>query len=61
MLFQIAEDLSKMEIVLAVDEADIGQVKAGQEVSFSVDAFPDRQYRGTVAAGAAVGRPTPTT
>jgi len=47
-LFQIAEDLSKMEIVLAIDEADIGQVKAGQKVSFSVDAFPDRQYGGTV-------------
>jgi len=47
-LFQIAEDLSKMQIILAVDEADIGQVKAGQVVSFSVDAFPDRQYRGTV-------------
>ena len=47
-LFQIAEDLSKMQIILAVDEADIGQVKADQVVSFSVDAFPDRQYRGTV-------------
>jgi len=47
-LFQIAEDLSKMQIILAVDEADIGQVKAGQVVSFSVDAFPDRQYRGSV-------------
>ncbi len=47
-LFQIAEDLSKMEIVLAIDEADIGQVKAGQNVSFNVDAFPDRQFRGVV-------------
>lgn len=47
-LFQIAEDLSKMEIVLAIDEADIGQVKAGQNVSFNVDAFPDRQFRGQV-------------
>ncbi|HEX2596927.1 MAG TPA: efflux RND transporter periplasmic adaptor subunit [Luteimonas sp.] len=47
-LFQIAEDLSKMQIILAVDEADIGQVKAGQVVSFSVDAFPDRQYKGSV-------------
>ena len=47
-LFQIAEDLSKMEIVLAIDEADIGQVKPGQAVSFSVDAFPDKQYRGSV-------------
>ncbi|MFL6591496.1 MAG: efflux RND transporter periplasmic adaptor subunit [Luteimonas sp.] len=47
-LFQIAEDLSKMEIVLAIDEADIGQVKPGQHVTFSVDAFPDRQFHGTV-------------
>ncbi len=47
-LFTIAEDLSKMEIVLAIDEADIGQVKPGQAVSFSVDAFPDKQYRGQV-------------
>ncbi|KQZ66615.1 MULTISPECIES: efflux RND transporter periplasmic adaptor subunit [unclassified Lysobacter] len=47
-LFQIAEDLSKMEIVLAIDEADIGQVKAGQSVSFTVDSFPDRQFRGKV-------------
>ncbi len=47
-LFQIAEDLSKMEIVLTIDEADIGQVKTGQGVSFGVDAFPDRQFRGTV-------------
>jgi HlyD family secretion protein len=47
-LFQIAEDLSKMQIVLAIDEADIGQVRQGQVVTFSVDAFPDKQYRGTV-------------
>ena len=47
-LFQIAEDLSKMQIILAVDEADIGQVNAGQVVSFGVDAFPDRQYKGSV-------------
>ncbi len=47
-LFQIAEDLSKMEIVLQIDEADIGQVKSGQGVNFTVDAFPDRAFRGTV-------------
>ncbi|HEY5803914.1 MAG TPA: efflux RND transporter periplasmic adaptor subunit [Lysobacter sp.] len=47
-LFKIAEDLAKMKIELAVDEADIGQVRAGQGVSFTVDAFPDRQFRGTV-------------
>ncbi|MFS8063928.1 MAG: efflux RND transporter periplasmic adaptor subunit [Luteimonas sp.] len=47
-LFQIAENLSQMQIVLAIDEADIGQVKAGQAVTFNVDAFPDRQYQGVV-------------
>jgi HlyD family secretion protein len=47
-LFQIAEDLSQMQIVLAIDEADIGQVKPGQAVAFNVDAFPDQQYRGKV-------------
>ncbi len=47
-LFTIAEDLSQMKIELAVDEADIGQVRPGQGVSFTVDAFPDRQFRGEV-------------
>jgi len=47
-LFTIAEDLSKMKIELAVDEADIGQVKPGQAVTFTADAFPDRQFRGEV-------------
>ena len=47
-LFTIAEDLSKMKIELAVDEADIGQVRPGQSVSFTADAFPDRQFRGVV-------------
>ncbi|MGH8049722.1 MAG: efflux RND transporter periplasmic adaptor subunit [Arenimonas sp.] len=47
-LFKIAGDLRQMEIVLAIDEADIGQVKNGQSVKFSVDAFPDRNFRGRV-------------
>lgn len=47
-LFTIAEDLSKMKIELAVDESDIGQVREGQAVSFTADAFPNRQFRGTV-------------
>lgn len=47
-LFTIAEDLSKMQILLGVDESDIGQVKSGQTVSFTVDAFSDRQFKGTV-------------
>ncbi len=47
-LFTIAEDLAKMKIELAVDESDIGQVKVGQSVSFSADAFPDRKFNGVV-------------
>ena len=47
-LFTIAEDLSKMRILLSVDESDIGQVKVGQAVSFTADAFPDRQFKGEV-------------
>jgi HlyD family secretion protein len=47
-LFTIAEDLAKMKIELAVDEADIGQVKVGQAVTFTADAFASRQFRGTV-------------
>lgn len=47
-LFTIAEDLAKMKIELAVDESDIGQVKPGQSVSFTADAFPERQFRGVV-------------
>lgn len=47
-LFKIAEDLAKMKIELAVDEADIGQVKVGQAVSFTADAFADRQFKGVV-------------
>jgi len=47
-LFKIAGDLRQMEIVLAIDEADIGQVRDGQSVKFTVDAFPDRNFRGKV-------------
>lgn len=48
-LFTIAEDLSQMKIELAVDEADIGQVRQGQAVSFTADAFPEREFRGVVS------------
>jgi HlyD family secretion protein len=47
-LFKIAGDLSKMEIVLAIDEADIGQVREGQAVRFTVDSFPERNFSGAV-------------
>lgn len=43
-LFTLAEDLTKMELHVDVDEADVGQVKDGQMASFTVDAFPDRIY-----------------
>lgn len=47
-LFVIAKDLSKIQVNANVDEADIGGVKAGQHVSFTVDAFPDELFSGTV-------------
>lgn len=47
-LFTIAEDLTKMELNVDVDEADVGQVKAGQAATFTVDAFPDRVFEAEV-------------
>jgi HlyD family secretion protein len=47
-LFSIAEDLAQMQIELAIDEADVGQVKPGQAVRFTVDAYPRREFRGSV-------------
>ncbi|MDR1071545.1 MAG: efflux RND transporter periplasmic adaptor subunit [Rickettsiales bacterium] len=47
-LFEIAEDLSKMQIVTAISEADIGMIKTGQLVSFTVDAYPALTFNGTV-------------
>ncbi len=43
-LFTLAEDLTKMELHVDVDEADVGQVKEGQQATFTVDAYPDRTY-----------------
>jgi len=48
-LFKIANDLSKMQVECSVDEADIGKVKEGQKVRFTVDAFPDDKFNGKVA------------
>lgn len=47
-LFKIAQDLSRMEVSITVDEADIGQVREGQRVRFTVDAFPDDNFTGVV-------------
>lgn len=43
-LFTLAEDLTQMELMVDVDEADVGQVRAGQEASFTVDAYPDQVF-----------------
>ena len=47
-LFTIANDLTKMQVQAAVDEADIGRVQNGEEVLFTVDAYPDQTFHGTV-------------
>jgi len=47
-LFIIAKDISKMQVQAAVDEADIGNVTKGQHVKFTVDAYPDESFSGTV-------------
>ena len=47
-LFTIAQDLTDMRVIADIDEADIGGVKEGQRVSFTVDAFPDDQFEGSV-------------
>lgn len=47
-LFKLAEDLTKMELQVKVDEADVGQVKTGQRATFSVDAWPDREYSAVI-------------
>jgi HlyD family secretion protein len=47
-LFLLAKDLTHMQVWVAVNEADIGKIHAGQPVSFTVSAFPDQTFRGTV-------------
>ena len=47
-LFTIAKDLTNMQVVADVDEADIGGVKEGDRVTFTVDAYPDDTFEGTV-------------
>ena len=47
-LFVIAEDLAQMQLRVSIDEADVGQVSAGQKASFTVDAYPGRRFPATV-------------
>ena len=49
-LFTIANDLTQMQVVADVDEADIGQVSDGQRVEFTVDAYPDDTFEGVITA-----------
>src|SRR5664279_3226362 len=48
-LFMISQDLTKMQVLTNIDEADVGRVKVGQEASFSVDAFADQPFTGAVS------------
>jgi HlyD family secretion protein len=48
LLLQLAENLQKMQVKASVDEADIGRVKVGQKVKFTVDAYPDDSFEGEV-------------
>ena len=47
-LFTIAQDLTNMQVIADIDEADIGDVKVGQRVTFTVDAFPEDTFQGSV-------------
>lgn len=47
-MFVIAKSLADMQVETAIDEADVGRLKPGQEVSFTVDAFPGRRFKGEV-------------
>jgi HlyD family secretion protein len=49
-IFEIAQDLAKMQVDTNVDEADVGRVQVGQHATFTVDAYPNRVFRGAVTA-----------
>ena len=55
-LFLIARDLTKMQIWVAVNEVDVGRIKPGATVTFTVDAFPGREFRGVSARCASTRR-----
>jgi HlyD family secretion protein len=48
-IFSIAQDLTKMQVLTNIDEADVGRIREGQVASFSVDAFPDVSFKGAVS------------
>jgi HlyD family secretion protein len=49
LIFSIAQDLTKMQVLTNIDEADVGGIKLGQAATFTVDAYPDQTFRGAVA------------
>lgn len=49
-VFTLAADLSEMRLAIKVDEADVGQVHAGQQATFTVDAYPNRTFQSTVVS-----------
>jgi HlyD family secretion protein len=48
-LFIIAEDLTKMQVIANIDESDVGRIRQGQPVTFTVDAYPAEEFEGTVS------------
>jgi len=48
-LFSIAQDLTKMQVLTNIDEADVGRIQNGQVANFTVDAFPDSTFKGSVS------------
>jgi HlyD family secretion protein len=48
-LFMIAQDLTKMQVLTNIDEADVGHIRNGQVAGFTVDAYPDQTFKGTVS------------
>jgi HlyD family secretion protein len=48
-LFTIGEDLTKMQIVTNIDEADVGKIKTGMPATFTVDAYPEETFAGTIS------------
>ncbi|MCK4700953.1 MAG: efflux RND transporter periplasmic adaptor subunit, partial [Bacteroidales bacterium] len=55
-LFNLVNDLTKMQVEASIDEADIGQIEVDQKVDFSVDAYPDETFNGDCQAGQAKTR-----
>jgi HlyD family secretion protein len=49
LIFSIAQDLTKMQVLTNIDEADVGGIRVGQHANFTVDAYPDQTFHGSVA------------